>query len=147
MPERLRRLIEKVFAWRPIRYLIAGGTAFLVNIGLLFIFVDIFGLWYLIGTTLAFLGAMAVSFTMQKFLTFAERSFGRIPGQLAIYLVVNTTNLFINGLLMYLGVDILHIHYLVAQILTAAAIALYTFFIYKHFIFHHLSVPTEHLNK
>jgi len=116
-------------------YLVSGGTAFLVNISLLALFVEAFHLWYLIATSLAFMLAFFVSFTMQKFLTFREHSTDRVHRQMGAYLLIALCNLCANGGLMYIAVEFVGIHYLVAQVIVTAAIAAYSFFLYKYLIF------------
>lgn len=114
---------------RLLRYLTAGGTAATVDIGALYVFTHFFSINYLVSSIFAFLIAFGVSFTLQKFWTFQDQSTDNVHAQATLYFVVAGINLFLNTLLMYFFVDILHRHYLVAQMLSSGLIACESFFI------------------
>lgn len=110
-----------------LRYLLAGSMAALVDLALLYIFTDWFGVWYLASATIAFLGSFLTSFVLQKFWTFRDHNLGRIPKQLTIYLIAGVASLFLNSTLMYFWVDILRIWYMSAQMITAGILAIGSF--------------------
>jgi len=117
-----------------LRYIISGGTAAVVDLFLLYAFTDWLGIWYLLSAILAFLVAFMVSFAMQKYWTFKDRSNENIHGQAAKYFAVTATNLGLNTLGIFLLVDYVHVHYMLSQILVSALIAVESFFVY-HLIF------------
>jgi putative flippase GtrA len=128
---------------KTIKYIISGGTAAVVDLAFLAIFVDIFKINYLISAILAFLIAFSVSFILQKFWTFQDKSTEGMHKQATIYFIVSSTNLGINTLLMYLFVDHFHIHYFLSQILASGLLAISSYFIYSRFIFKNNTVaPT-----
>src|SRR3989344_202517 len=45
---------------RIVRFVVSGGTATAVNLGILFVLTHLFGLWYLLSSVIAFLGAYFV---------------------------------------------------------------------------------------
>ncbi|MDP2709125.1 MAG: glycosyltransferase [bacterium] len=118
-----------------IKYLIAGGLAALVDLSLLYIFTDIFKIWYLISASLAFVAAFFVSFFLQKFWTFRDGDKEAMYRQMGVYLAVALINLAINGLLMYIFVDGFKIWYMLAQVMASSLIAVESYFIYKLLIF------------
>lgn len=118
-----------------VRYLIAGGTAAATDIILLFVFTSILDIWYLISTVLAFLIAFVVSFLLQKYWTFTDGANAAWKSQAIKYLAITSTNLGLNTLLMYVSVDFLHLHYLLAQIIVSGLIAVESYFIYQIFVF------------
>ncbi|TAL49397.1 GtrA family protein [Patescibacteria group bacterium] len=132
------KVFKKIFNHQVFRFLFAGGTAAVVDLGLLYVLVQIFQMWYLVAAIIAFIAAFSVSFIMQKFMTFGEYSRERIPKQLTLYLIIALANLVLNTFFMYVQVDIMRFHYLVAQILASGVIALYSFFVYKHLVFHRI---------
>lgn len=117
------------------RFLISGGSAAVTNLVVLFTLVHFFYAWYLLASVISFVCAVSVSFIMQKFFTFNDYTREKIRRQSALYLSVQIFNLGVNTLLMYTSVDLLGIHYIVAQIFAGGIIAVYSFFIFKHFIF------------
>jgi len=120
---------------RIIKYLIAGGTAAFVDLGLLYFFTDILEIWYLISASLAFIIAFFVSFFLQKFWTFRDRDKEIMYKQMGLYLVVAIVNLLINAALMYIFVDGFKIWYMLAQFLISGLIAIESYWVYKIFIF------------
>lgn len=120
---------------RVFKYICSGGTAAVVDLGVLYALTDFLGLHYLISATFAFLVAFGVSFTLQKFWTFGDESMDRVHVQLAWYLSIAVANLFVNAGLMYLFVDIFGVWYFLAQIIVGVAMACYGFLLYRHIIF------------
>lgn len=120
---------------RIVRYIVSGGTAAAVDLGLLFIFTELMRLHYLLSSTLAFLVAFVVSFSLQKLWTFEDAGTERVHAQAAVYFVITGTNVLVNLGLMYILVDLVHLWYLLAQIITGAFIACYSFLLYRAFVF------------
>jgi putative flippase GtrA len=116
------------------KYIIAGGTAAVVDLFCLHIFVRYLHLWYLVAAVIAFLVAFCVSFTLQKFWTFKDGS-TKVKTQAGVYFGVSIINLCINTLLMYLFVETFSAHYLVAQFIASGILAVSSYFIYSFFIF------------
>lgn len=120
---------------RILKFLISGGSAAVVDLGLLYVLTDTYHVWYLLSAVLAFLVAFGVSFSLQKFWTFDNHDLDIIHKQLMLYLVLALIGLGLNTLSVYGLVDHAGLHYLVAQIITSAFIAVMNFFVYKHLIF------------
>jgi putative flippase GtrA len=129
---------EKIF--KVAKYIISGGTAAVVDLFFLYIFVEKFGLWYVFSAILAFLIAFSVSFSLQKFWTFKDTSTDKVHKQASVYFIVSVVNLGLNTLLMYIFVDIVKLHYFPSQILAGGLLAISSFFIYSRFIFSSNSV-------
>ena len=125
---------------RIFRFLLSGGTAFGTDIILLYLFTDIFGVWYLASAVAAFILAFGVSFTLQKFWTFKDNSRDGIHMQMGVYFFVAVINLALNTLLVYVFVERADLHYLFAQAVASALIAVESFFIYQHFIFKKMNI-------
>lgn len=119
-----------------LRYFVAGITAASTNIGLLFVFTDIFGVWYLYSSVVAFLLALSLSFTLQKFWTFADKETSKIHHQFFKYAITAILGLSFNTVLMFILVDALKVWYILAQIISGFFVMLFNFIAYKFFIFH-----------
>lgn len=118
-----------------LRYLIAGGTAASVDIIILVILKSFLHIWYITSAVLAFIVAFGVSFTLQKYWTFKDRRKNQTHRQAALYLAFALINLVVNTVLMFFFVDVVHLWYLSAQILSGLLIAIESFLIYRTFIF------------
>ena len=127
-------------AFKIFRYLVSGGSAAVVHVSMLFVFVELLHLWYVVSSMFAFLIAFVVSFLLQKFWTFRNPSREGVHKQAGIYFLVAVINLTLNTLLIYVFVEYFNFHYLLGQIVASGLIAISSFFIYSKFIFHHKAV-------
>lgn len=114
-----------------IKFLLAGLTAAAVNLLVLDLFYRIFSWPIIPATSIAFLVAFFVSFSLQKFWTFRDKSRDRISKQLLGYLANGLVGLYLNGWLMKLLVEDYALWHLLAQIVVSAVIALQNFLVYR----------------
>lgn len=121
------------------RFIISGGTATAINLGVIFLLTHVLGLWYLTSSVIAFMVAFFVSFTLQKFWTFEDASRSRLRSQASLYLIVILIGLGINTTLIYTLVEYAQLHYLVAQLISGVLIAVMNYFSYKHLVFRKMS--------
>lgn len=135
-----------VRAFKIIRYLIAGGTAAASNLALLFLLVRFGHMHYLPASILAFVLSIAVSFTMQKFLTFQDRPIHDVHTQFARYLVVIGANLALNTALIFLLVEKARMWYMLAQAVTTIVVAITGYVGYTYFVFRDRG-PAQHHNE
>lgn len=118
-----------------VRYLIAGGTVVVVNLGALYTLTEFFHIFYLLSAIGAFLIAFVVSFVLQKYWTFGDTSHQGLHRQLALYLLMQLCNLSLNTALLYGFVTYLHIWYVASQAFISLLLAVAIFFVNRHIIF------------
>lgn len=111
------------------RYIISGGTSAVVDLALLYLLNTKLQFHYLTASIMAFCVAFFVSFVLQKFWTFKNRSTEGVHGQIFIYLGSSLFSLGVNTLLMYIFVDYFQIMVLLSQVFAGAIVACFTFFI------------------
>lgn len=133
-------MLEKLFKFileykLYVKFLIAGGTSTLTDLILLFIFHSILKMNVIVAATFAYVIAFFVSFYLQKFWTFRENSTHKIRLQMAAYFMLGAINVGLNAVAMHFLVNVMHIWYLLAQIIISAVIAILNFLVYKYFIF------------
>lgn len=131
---------------RIIKYIISGGLAAAVNLVTLFILVHFLRVWYLSSAIVSFSAGIGASFLLHKYFTFNNYASGTIKAQATSHIGLQLVNLCVNTLLMYIGVDLLDIPYLIAQILSGGILAISSFFIYSYFIFATHSAQNENFN-
>ena len=118
-----------------VKFIIVGGMASVVHLATLALLTEWAHVWYLIATTVGFGAGFGVSFTLQKYWTFQEKTKARLPLQAFAFFILQVMNLVLNGALMYVLVDVLGVHYLISQIVVLGVLAVTTFSISKLFIF------------
>ena len=135
----IERVIDfKLTIWKSIifvRYFICGTIAASTNIGLLYVFTDIAGIWYLYSSILAFLIALFVSFSLQKFVVFKDTKTNGIHYQFGKYFIVAIFGIVTNTAIMFICVDVFGIWYILAQIIAGFFVMIQNFILYKFFIF------------
>ncbi|MBL8158370.1 GtrA family protein [bacterium] len=120
---------------RLVRFILSGGLATAVNLGTLFVLTHFFDIWYLYSSIAAFAVSFFVSFSLQKFWTFAENSRTHLHIQATLYLLVMILTLILNTTIIYTLVEHANIHYLIGQLVSGICIAIINFFSYKHLVF------------
>ncbi len=117
------------------KFITSGTTAGTVEFSLLFTLTHYAGFHYLLSSTLAFVVAVCVGFTLQKFWTFEDKSLSSIHRQAIQYLSLGLLNLSINAVLMLILVEKFHLWYMLAQFVACGVMACSNFIIYNLFIF------------
>lgn len=117
-----------------IKYVMAGASATLVHILVVVLFFDVLNWPIFISTSLAFVLAFSVSFSLQKFWTFRNLK-KKYFFQLLAYFFLNLFNFFLNGFLMVVLVEYWNIFYILSQIIVSLIIAINSFLVYKFVIF------------
>jgi putative flippase GtrA len=118
-----------------IKFIISGFLATIVNLFFLFIFFQLLNLKIIYATSLSWFLAFIISFNLQKFWTFRNFSTKKIPKQLFYYIISLFISLILNARWMYLLVESLELHYLLAQIIVIIVLGLLNYFFYKFLIF------------
>jgi putative flippase GtrA len=127
----LRFNIREIDGSRVIRFIISGVLGLGVNVGVLYLFTRMFGLWYLASATLSFIISTSVSFLLQKFWTFGNSTLNKVNREFAVYLMIGLLNLCANDIILFVLVHFGEIHFVVGQLVTSAIIAVWSYFIYR----------------
>lgn len=118
-----------------IKYLFAGGTAVVVNLFVLYVFTDLFGVWYVASSVIAFCVSLLTGFSLQKFWTFRDPSMRRIKRQMVLYTAVGVLNVMLGPALLYLVVETFAVWYLAAQLAVLAVLAVESYLLNRFITF------------
>ncbi|MEU4164356.1 GtrA family protein [Actinoplanes sp. NPDC026670] len=114
------------------RFLLVGGASVVVDAGLLYVLHGLAGLRLEPATALAFLAGFVVNFALNRQWSFA--STGRLRRQLAAYLALVAANLLVTVVLVR-ALTALGLMYLVAKVLTTAALSVANYLVSRKWIF------------
>lgn len=117
------------------RFIIAGSIGAITHFSILILLAEYGGFSIIFSTTMAFLVASVVSFTLQKLWTFESYDIRAVPSQMFLYVSVTVLNMALNALSMYAFTQKLEWHYLVAQFIISSLIAIESYMLYKYFVF------------
>lgn len=136
LQEKAPRLLVLIHKYKiVIKYGISGGTAVAANLAVIYIFTEIFSLWYVASSIFAFLVAIVIGFFMHKYWTFRDNSMHRIKRQMALYLAVGLLNLVLGPALLFTLVEMFGIWYLFGQVLVMAILAVGSYFVNRFITF------------
>ncbi len=118
-----------------IKYGISGASGGLLQLLFLYIFVDLLNWWYLHGVVCAYLIALIIVFSLQKFWTFRDYSMNTFRRQSLLYLSIAIIAFALNVIFMYILVDLVHISHIGAQVIVVGVVGILTFLFNKTFTF------------
>jgi glycosyltransferase involved in cell wall biosynthesis/putative flippase GtrA len=118
-----------------LRYFVCGITAAATNIGLLYIFTDIVGIWYLYSSILAFLLSLVISFVLQKFVVFKDMQTDKMHHQFSKFFIAAVLGVITNTAIVFVCVDVFGIWYIFSQIVAGFFVMIQNFILYRFFIF------------
>ena len=96
-----------------------AAAAFAVDVALLAALVELLGVHYLLAATVSFTAGTVVVYLVSVRYAFAYRRFNRANVEFTIFAALGGVGILVNLLVMYAGVQGLHLHYLLAKILAA----------------------------
>jgi dolichol-phosphate mannosyltransferase len=118
----------QAFAIKLLRFSIAGGAGVLLGYVALYSLTEFVGVWYIWSSFVAFVLNTGVTFYLQRFWTFKNENnqpFG--PKQLIMYSMMTASFVGSNTILLYLIVEYVHFHYMVAQVCLTALFSVVSF--------------------
>ena len=116
-----------------IKYVIVGGGTFLLDIGLLYLFVEFFNIYYLYSATLALIIATYANYHLNKVWSFDSQT--KLITSFSKYLLLFIFNYFVTIILMYTFVEYLNFNYLVIKCLAMVLLVIWNFFAYRFYVY------------
>lgn len=129
MGKRLRELFTQFIMFTGV-----GAVAFFIDYGALIVFTELFGIHYLLSTTLAFTVAVIFNYLASMRFVFAHRTDISRRREFIIFMVLSIIGLLLNNAGMYLGVEICGIDYRITKILATGFVTVFNFVTRKIFL-------------
>lgn len=125
------------------RYLVVGGTAFLVDYGVLYLsktllFASMGDIGVYLATALGFLAGLTYNYILSLVWVFQsakDQKKGRTVGAFLVFCVIGVIGLLLTEGGMFLGYQLLHINYMIVKLFVAAFVLLWNYGARKILIF------------
>ncbi len=133
-----RKDVQKIFMHERIgkyvRYLFVGGTCAVLDLLLLYVFIDCFHIWYLSAATASFTIMLVLSYLGQKYFTFRDYTKNHRK-QLSVFFIVAIIGLVINAACMFIFVSWMSLWYILASVITKLVVFIWNFVANKKLTF------------
>lgn len=124
----MKKLLLQIF-----RFGIVGGLAFIIDYFLLYIFTEFLHVHYLISATIGFSVSVIFNYILSIKWVFDVNK-KQTYREVMVFIILSAIGLGVNQVCMYIGADILKIHYMIVKIGATAIVMVYNFITRKIFV-------------
>ena len=117
-----------------IKFGFVGGTAFVIDAGLLFLLTEFCGIHYLISGMISFTASVIYNYIVSVKWVFDAKKDANKTQEFIVFIVLSVIGLGINQLFMWLFVDMMHIYYMLSKIIATVIVMVYNFITRKIFL-------------
>ena len=125
----MRHLIHQI-----IKFGAVGGSAFLIDYGILLLLTEVFLINYLISSAISFLISVIFNYILSVVWVFDVDKKSNMTKNFVVFIVLSVFGLFLNQLFMWLGTDLFQIHYAFTKIIATFLVMIYNFITRKIFL-------------
>ena len=113
---------------------VVGVIAFFIDYGLLAFCTEILHINYLISATIGFTVSVVFNYVASMRYVFTHKEDMSRRREFVIFVVLSIIGLIINNVLLWAGVELLHVHYLIVKIFATAVVMVWNFVTRKIFL-------------
>ena len=117
------------------RYGFVGGLAFLVDYGTLFVLTHYAGVPYLWSAAIAFILGLVTNYLISISWVFQHSGKMNVWQEFTVFAIIGVIGLGLNELIMYVGTDMMHLHYMISKLISTAIVFFWNFFARKFMLF------------
>ena len=117
-----------------IRFGFVGGTAFIIDAGILFILTQFLNVHYLISGMISFTVSVIYNYILSIMWVFDAKKDSNKAQELSIFIGLSVIGLGINQFIMWVMVDKIGVYYMLSKIVSTFVVMVYNFITRKIFI-------------
>jgi dolichol-phosphate mannosyltransferase len=125
---------KKILHYQFLRFAVVGTTGAVIDFTILIVLTEVFGVYYLASSIIAFALANLSNFIWNKLWTFRNKSDKHVR-QFFSFLVVGVVGLLINTGVLYYSVELLGFYYIIGKVIASAVVMFWNFFMNKYLTF------------
>ena len=125
--------MKKLFA-QLMKFGVVGFIAFLIDYGLLAFCTEILHINYLVSATIGFTVSVVFNYLASMRYVFTHKEEMSRRREFIIFVVLSVIGLVINNVILWAGVELLHVHYLIVKIFATAVVMAWNFVTRKIFL-------------
>lgn len=117
-----------------VRFAVVGGSAFLIDYGIMVLLTALVGINYLISCGISFTVSVIFNYLLSVYWVFNVTDKRSKTQDFIIFIVLSVIGLGINQLIMWISVDKLQIFYMISKLGATAVVMVYNFITRKIFL-------------
>ena len=117
-----------------LRFGIVGGTAFIIDYALLYICTEYLGIYYFISSIISFSISTIFNYIASIYWVFDVNKEKSQSKNFVLFVGLSIVGLGINQLIMWFGVEQLHVYYMIVKIGATAIVMVFNFITRKMFL-------------
>ena len=117
------------------RYFLAGTLAYVIDYCSLIVFVEIFKIYYLTASLVAFLIGAITSYVLNVKWVFDRRTFKNRSVEILIFIVIGVVGLILNQYIIWFFTEDVNFHYLFSKFIATVIVVIWNFFARKYILF------------
>lgn len=125
----MKKLIAQV-----LKFGVVGGTAFLIDYGIMIALTEFSGINYLISSGISFVVSVIYNYILSVHWVFDVDKDGDKKKEFIVFILLSVIGLGLNQLLMWVFVSRVHVFYMLAKIFVTAIVMIYNFVTRKIFL-------------
>ncbi len=111
---------------KPALYIFCAGIATLLDMALLYVLTEFFGLLYLVSATFSYASGILVNYSLNRKITFKNKS-PKIFKQFSMFVFVSLVGLVLTLLFMAFFVEVLGLWYMFAKLITIILVFIWSY--------------------
>ena len=117
------------------RYGFVGGVAFVVDYGSLYVLTEFLSVPYLWSAAIAFILGLVTNYLLSISWVFKKNATLQRWQEFLFFAIIGVIGLGFNELIMYVGTDMLHLHYMLSKLISTVIVFFWNFFARKYLLF------------